>query len=101
GRGGQTGQVDEVVYYPSVRSAAQIANRWTAWNDNPQATFTPTDPGTPFGTPTLQDDGTDHSTLKVKWTKPTGTFPAEAGYKLQIADTKDGPWRDLASVAGP
>lgn len=101
GRGGQTGQVDEVVYYPSVRSAAQIANRWTDWNDHPHATFTPSDPGTPFGAPTIRDNGTTHNALKIAWTKPTGTFPAEAGYELQVADSSTGPWRDLAEVSGP
>ncbi|WP_156250978.1 hypothetical protein [Pseudactinotalea terrae] len=90
---GTRGSVSELVTYSRVLAAADVQQRWAAWNAS--VYFTVTDPGTPFTAPVLTDNGSTSTELRVKWTGPTGTFPDEAHLRLEQATTTSGPWSSI------
>ena len=108
--GANTGALDEVVYYPSVLNATQVATRYTWWTSplKISSSVTLTNPGTPFTAPgSVADNGSGAAALKVRWTAPTGTFPTTSpltSYRVEQSSTSTGPWSppdaSASSVAG-
>jgi len=90
---GTGGSVSELVTYSRVLADTDIQQRWAAWNAS--VYFTATDPGTPFTAPVLTDNASTSAELRVKWTGPNGTFPAQAHLRLERATGASGPWTSI------
>lgn len=103
---GTQGAVDEVVYYPNVVTATDIANRFTWWTSplKVDASVQLLSPGVPFGAPRgVANDGSSPTSLKVKWTTPTGTFPTTSsltGYRVQQSSVVTGPFTQVGTTDG-
>lgn len=98
---GAGGKLAELVLYSRVLSPADVQQRWAAWNAS--VFFTATPAGTPFGAPTLSDNGTTYGHLKVKWTTPTGTFPTGSltSYVVQRSTAQTGPFTTIGTTSTP
>lgn len=103
---GTQGAVDEVAYYPSVVTATSIADRYTWWTSplKIDASVQLLSPGVPFSAPGgFTNDGSSPTSLKVKWTTPTGTFPTTSsltGHRVEQSSTATGPWTQVGTTAG-
>lgn len=103
---GTQGAVDEVVYYPSVVTATDIANRFTWWTSplkiSASAQLTPA--GTPFSAVGgFANNGSGPTALKVRWTAPTGTFPIAdplTSYRVERGDAVGGPFTSIGTAVG-
>lgn len=93
---GTAGQVDEVVYWASERSAAQVSQAWAEWlTALPE--LVPTDPGTPVTAPVLTSvtprDTSTGVTFDATWTPASGTLsPPAATATIQHRPSGGSSW---------